>query len=191
MENGVEALKMASSMLIFVLAITITISVFTSATQALNRIFTSQEAEQYVTAIDEEGNEYFLNNVRFDGGTRIVEIETIIPSIYRAYKENYAIYFYEKNGTGYTEYWINTNDKGEQINYIDLNQENHATVEKAIESINKLLYETDGGLYNKLKGKQFTEMLGEYYMDDVSGAEETAEVNKVKKRLIVYILTEE
>ena len=57
MENGVEALKMASSMLIFVLAITITISVFTSATQALNRIFTSQEAEQYVTAIDEEGNE--------------------------------------------------------------------------------------------------------------------------------------
>ena len=187
MENGVEALKMASGMLIFVLAITITISVFTSATQALNRIFTSQESEQYVTAIDEEGNEYFLNNVRFDGGTRIVGIETIIPSIYRAYKENYAIYFYDKEKNAYP---IRTNDKGEEVNYIDLNQENHATVEKAIESVNKLLYETDGGLYNKLKEEQFTEMLGEYYMDDVSGAEETAEVNKVKKRLIAYILTD-
>ena len=39
MENGVEALKMAASMLIFVLAITIAISAFTSATQALKRIF--------------------------------------------------------------------------------------------------------------------------------------------------------
>ena len=85
MENGVEALKIASAVLIFVLAITITISAFTKATQAINRIFSIQNEDEYVTMVDENGEEYYLNFVRFvQGGTREVGIETIIPSSYRA-----------------------------------------------------------------------------------------------------------
>ena len=64
MENGVQALKLAASILIFVMAITITISVFTSAAQALNRIFNMQNDDEYVT--DSNGN--FLNFVNFDDG---------------------------------------------------------------------------------------------------------------------------
>ena len=81
MENGVQALKIAASVLIFVIAITIAISAFSSATQALNRIFNMQNEDEYVTSIDKDGNEYYLNFVRFSGGTRKVGIETIIPSI--------------------------------------------------------------------------------------------------------------
>ena len=79
MENGVEALKIAAGMLIFVLAITITISCFTSAIQALNRIFDMQNGDEYVTVKDEEGRDVYLNFVdfRFDSGTRKVGIETI------------------------------------------------------------------------------------------------------------------
>ena len=72
------------------------------------------------------------------------------------------------------------------INYIDLEKEAHASVEAAINHINELLYTEDNGLYQKLKDMTFTEKLGEYYMDDVLGETGTAEVNKTKKRVIVY-----
>ena len=177
MENGVEALKIASGMLIFVLAITITISAFTTASQALNQIFTAKDAHEYVT--DADGN--YLNFVKFDGGTRKVSVDTIIPSIYRAYKENYAIYFYKNDGT---EFVLYEKEDGEKVNYIDLQKEVHGSSEKAIEHINNLLYNED--LYRRLQEKDFIEKLGEYYMEDVSGATETAEVNKIKKRVIAY-----
>lgn len=179
MENGVEALKIAASMLIFVLAITITISAFSTATQALHRIFDMRSSDEYVT--DADGNYLNFVNFRFDGGTREVGVETIIPSIYRAYKENYAIYFYNSDETPMD---LDTSDD-DVINYIDLEKEVYANAEKAIESINKLLYEE--GLYDTLKDKTFIEKLGEYYMDDINGETGTAEVNKTKKRVIVYI----
>jgi len=189
MENGVEALKIASAVLIFVLAITITISAFTNATQALNRIFRMQEEEEYVMAKDEDGNDYYLNFIRFENqGTREVGIETIVPSIYRAYKENYAIYFYDSSGNPLTLY---EDEEKKEISYIDLDQEAHASAEKAIEHINNILYVGNGfhanGLYQTLAGKIFTEKLGEYYMNDVEEKSEIAEVNKTKKRVIVYI----
>lgn len=181
MENGVEALKIASGMLIFVLTITIAISAFTTSAQALNRIFAMRDSEEYVTVTDENGEEYYLNFIRFDeleGGTRKVGVETIIPTIYRAYKENYAIYFYNSDGT---ELII---DEDTEVNYIDLQQEVHASAEDAINHINKILYED--GLYQDLKDETFIEKLGEYYMDDASGETTTAEVNKTKKRVITY-----
>lgn len=183
MENGVQALKIAASVLIFVIAITIAISAFTSATQALNRIFNMRNEDEYVTVTDENGNEYYLNFVRFNGGTRKVGVETIIPSIYRAYKENYAIYFFDSDNNPID---LDENDDKE-INYIDLEKEVYSSTEKAIEYINTLLY--DYGLYERLKEDYgtFTEKLGEYYMNDVEGETEIAEVNKIKKRVIVYI----
>lgn len=182
MENGVQALKIAASVLIFVIAITIAISAFTSATQALNRIFNMRNEDEYVTVTDENGNEYYLNFVRFNGGTRKVGVETIIPSIYRAYKENYAIYFFDSDNNP-----IDLDENGDkEINYIDLEKEVYSSTEKAIEYINTLLY--DYGLYERLKDYgTFTEKLGEYYMNDVEGETEIAEVNKIKKRVIVYI----
>lgn len=189
MENGVQALKIAASMLIFVIAITITISAFTSAAQALRRIFDMKNDDEYVTVKDEEGNEYYLNYVRFNGGTREVGVETIIPSIYRAYKENYSIYFYDYNEKPMVLY---TKDNGEEVNYIDLEKEVYANAEAAIAGVKALLYGekcilSNDGLYNYLQGKTFIEKLGEYYMDDVNGETGTSEVNKTKKRVIAYI----
>lgn len=181
MENGVEALKMAGGMLIFVLAISIAISCFTQAAQAMQRIWEEQQAEEaYVT--DENGN--YLNYVNFDGGTREVSVETIIPNMYRAYKENFSIYFYNSNRIPYELY---KNSDNEIINYVDLiKEEAYANEEVAINHLNKLL-DTDG-LYERLSGRIFTEYLGEYYQEDISGVTDTAEVNKNKKRVIVYVL---
>ena len=175
MENGVEALKIASGMLIFVLALTITISAFTSASQAITRILTAKESEEYVK--DADGN--YINYVNYEGETREVGVETIIPTIYRAYKENFAIYFYNSDGTSFKLY----EKDGQIVNYVDLEKEVHTSPESAIQNINELL---ENGLYETLANNTFTERLGEYYMDDVTGETDTAEVNKVKKRVIAY-----
>jgi len=196
MENGVQALKIAFSMLIFVLAITITISSLTSAVQALNRIFGARDSEKYVTNASGD----FLNFVDLDlssGGIRQVGIETIVPSIYRAYKENFAIYFY-KNVGGVNQplvlYETFKDGATIQVNYIDLEKEIHASAESAIENINDLLENGNSffpnGLYEYLgtSTRTFTEMLGEYYMDDIkAGGNDVADVNKIKKRVIIYI----
>lgn len=176
MENGVEALKIGAGMLIFVLAITITISAFTTASQAINRIINSREAEEYVK--DADGN--YINYVNFEGETRKVGVETIVPMMYRAYKENFAIYFYNEDGTEFTLYKKNDED----INYIDLEREVHASADSAIENIKQIL---ENGLYETLAQNTFNEKLGEYYMNDVSGETETSDVNKTKKRVIVYM----
>lgn len=189
MENSVEALHMAGNVLIFVIAITITISCFTSAIQSLNTIFKMQTADEFVT--DENGN--FLNFVSFDGGTREVTLETIISSIYRAYKENYVIYFYKSNGDPLVLYEIEKGGETIEVNYIDLEKEAYENAEAATKSVEDLLYGEkckldSAGLYNYLKGKTFIEKLGEYYMDDISGGAGIAEVNKTKKRIITYTL---
>ena len=189
MENSVEALNMAGNVLIFVIAITITISCFTSAIQSLNTIFDMQTADEFVT--DADGN--FLNFVNFDGGTREVTVETIIPAIYRAYKENYSIYFYESNGDPLVLYEMEKGENTIRVNYIDLEQEIYSNSEAAIANLKDLLYGNKcaldpEGLYNYLQDKSFIEKQGEYYMDDISGGENTAEVNKTKKRIITYTL---
>ena len=179
MENGVEALKIVFGIIIFVLAISISISCFTQAVQAMHRIWEMQQAdESYIT--DANGN--YLHYVNFNGGTRDVSAETIVPNMYRAYKENFAIYFYDATGNKLELY---KNSSGEMVNYLDLEKEVHSNEETAIQHLNEVLKE---GLYDSLKGSTFIEYLGEYYQEDVSGITETADVNKSKKRIIAYKL---
>lgn len=181
MENGVEALKIACGMIIFVLAISITISSFTQATHAIQKIWEiQQEDEAYIT--DSEGK--YLNYINFDigKGNREVGVETIIPNMYRAYKENFAIYFFKSNGVDTFELY--TNENGDTINYVDLLGEEYSGPTVAVEQLGARLTE---GLYEKLAGNTFIEYLGEYYQDDLKGETNVAEVNKTKKRVIVYV----
>ena len=187
MENGVQALKLGASMLIFVIAITITISAFTMAVQAINRIFSAEEKQEYVK--DSAGN--YINFVNFNGGTREVGIETIVPMIYRAYAENYCIYFYKSDGVTplvlYTEGSKEINWIGQINDMIPDKTERNSNV-----TAEELFIQKD--IYNTLKDKTFTEMLGEYISGEEADGEseetETTEgtgANKIKKRMIVYI----
>ena len=45
----------------------------------------------------------------------------------------------------------------------------------------------NNGLYNQIKGKQFTESLGVYYQEEIDGNQSnTPDANKTKKRVITY-----
>lgn len=84
MENAADALQMAAFVLIFVLALSISINAFGEARQTSQVLLDYRDREYDYTYIE-------ANNP--DETKRIVGAETIIPSIYKAYKENYKIVF--------------------------------------------------------------------------------------------------
>lgn len=201
MENAVEALKIAFAMLMFGMALTLSISSFSQATQAVDAITTLRDREAhytYVTPTDEL--------------TRNVGIETVITSMYRAYKENIKIYFYDSYGNPIDIYII-FDGKGGSLptSCFELANHNFESPEEATiflhllvgginidkknvisdeimsdEEFNGIIdkYKNNfiytDGIYNQFVGKEFKEQLGEYY--EGTGASE------IKKRVITYTL---
>ena len=84
MENATEALKLGASILIFVLALMISINAFTEARQ------TSQIVLEYN---DREYDLKYEDRYIEDNGTteRVVSAEAIVTAIYKSYTENYKI----------------------------------------------------------------------------------------------------
>lgn len=189
MENAADALKMAAWVLIFVVALSIIINAFGMARQTTDILISYND------------NEYYTDYVEQGSTERKVGYETIIPAIYRAYKENYKIIFLNNDGT--PMYFYENKNTKEQINYIDLEKQNvgnYTAKEEFIKyivtgkEINNSQYKFENsydiknnGLYNQIKGKQFTESLGVYYQEEIDGNQSnTPDANKTKKRVITY-----
>ena len=85
MENAADALKMAGAVLLFVLALSIIILAFGQARESADTIIDYKDRETFY--ID---SEYYYSG---DTSERIVNLETVIPSVFRAYLENYKIVF--------------------------------------------------------------------------------------------------
>ena len=189
MENAADALKMAAWVLIFVVALSIIVNAFGMARQTTDILISYND------------NEYYTDYVEQGSTERKVGYETIIPAIYRAYKENYKIIFLNNDGT--PMYFYENKNTKEQINYIDLEKQNvgnDTAKEEFIKyivtgkEINNSQYKFENsydiknnGLYNQIKGKQFTESLGVYYQEEIDGNQSnTPDANKTKKRVITY-----
>ena len=189
MENAADALKMAAWVLIFVVALSIIINAFGMARQTTDILISYND------------NEYYTDYVEQGNTERKVGYETIIPAIYRAYKENYKIIFLNNDGT--PMYFYENKNTKEQINYIDLEKQNVGNDTEKEEfikyivtgkEINNSQYKFENsydiknnGLYNQIKGKQFTESLGVYYQEEIDGNQSnTPDANKTKKRVITY-----
>lgn len=194
MENAAEALKIAFAVMLFVMALTLSMSSFSQATRAVNTITSMRDRENgwvgdlmYVTPSE---------NL-----TRTVGIETVVTSMYRAYEENMTIYFFENDGIKPLVLYNELDNKGNivpggGISSIDLSNETFGVQQEPKEFLdiilggNEVLMDKDestkdkyekkilytDGLYNKLKNLQFEEKLGEY--TDSTG---------LTKRVITYI----
>lgn len=211
MENAVEALKMAGSVLLFVIALSVAILAFTTSRESLDKIIKYSDRESL--RIDNDSRFYYLAN---DSDTkRYVGNETIIPAIYRAYKENFKIIF-EFNDSSYFLYQKSKGTNVETINRIDLAKETIANDLDSIEFLNGIIYHKYNvneatyktkfkihdlptkSLYdyisNKLKTNyKIEEKLGTYYMEDLSEAKVDSNLkdnnNKNEKRVITYTFT--
>lgn len=87
MDNAVDALKLAFAMLVFVMAITVSITAFGQAKATSDEVFYMADKTNFYeyTSDDEE-----KQKLKLEEG-RIVSIETIIPTLYRYYKENFNV----------------------------------------------------------------------------------------------------
>lgn len=204
MENAADALQMAAAVLVFVLALSISINAFGEARQTAQTILDMRDREydyEYIQG-DETGN----------GTERIVSGETIIPSIYKAYSENYKIVFKDKNENGmrlYDKYVATNSSHIKQICYIDLENEVLGSDARKKDFLEILLYGSDSrnidtqifedsglinlprssdqGLYENIKNKKFKEYLGVYYQEELQGTSSTPDANKTLKRVLTYI----
>lgn len=187
MENAVEAMKLAFSIMIFVFALSISISGFTQARLLVDTIIDNKALEEsYIK--DADGN--YLNYLNFaegPGGTRTVGVDTIVSTMYRAYKENFKIYFYNIESSANCNLQSFEDENNETVYYIDLEKETFANTEEAYKYLDNILSNTGNKFYKYLSNNKFTEKLGEYYQEDEEGITDIAEVNKNKKRVIIYI----
>lgn len=193
MENATEALKMGAAVLMFVLALSVSLNAFGEARQTSQILLNYKDKEYNYTYVEDNGTT-----------SRTVSAESIIPSIYKAYKENFKIIFKKSPDEALEIY----KKKGKSICYIDLQKESLANDSQKEIFIKAILYGKnrcsnwdeinnkffnneinlhEEGLYDIIKGKQFTEYLGVYYQNEVSGITESSNVNDPEKRVITYI----
>lgn len=214
MENAVDALHIAASVLIFVLALTISINAFGQARQTADMLVSYNDREYSYTYVEE--NTDGAGNVLTE---RLVGLDSIIPSIYKAYRENYKIVFRDSETSETAEnllegdglYKKRNNETGiyEPVYKIDLENESLAGDEQKLDFLSVILYGNKAdnfgdissrlgnlgislnstGLYDKINNRKFKEDIGIYYQEEAGGVgEDVPEANKTEKRVITYTL---
>lgn len=136
MENAVDSLKIAFGVLIFTVALSISISTFSNARRAIDGITTIKDKTQEYVYLEPSTT-----------SNRDVGIETIIPALYKAYSENYRVEFWVKDSAGTEKKLILYSRRNvearenywEEVNYIDLIDENFGSESLAIDHLNALL----------------------------------------------------
>lgn len=140
-------------------------------------------------------------------------LESIIPTIYKAYKENYKIIFDKELFKDYGVYQKQNDTTNTPIYSIDLQKEVIGGDEQKEDFIMAILYgkkyekfdnvsETfktnlkiilnDEGIYDKIKTRKVKESIGIYYQEEevtdgsTSNTENVPDANKTEKRIITY-----
>ncbi|MCI9063640.1 MAG: hypothetical protein HFJ17_03455 [Clostridia bacterium] len=191
MENITDALYMAGAILIFVIALTVSMSSFTTMRSQIDSIVEmDQKIDMATDGTESSGKANYLNYINTSSTVRTVGIETLVSSMYRVAKENYVVYIKasglpdgrlmelkntakDKANRVENQSFPNSSDSisaDDRILYIDINGKNS--------NIDALLEET----YNTLARKKFREYLGVYQENT-----EANEVNRTTYRVITYV----
>ncbi len=211
-ENISDALRMAGSVLLFILGLSITILALTQARETIDIVLSYSDKESLT--IENDSRYYYLSDE--NDTSRYVGKETIIPAIYRAYKENYKIVFkFPDDHYLYTQYAKNQVTgvfEEKKIKTIDLSKQIIASDLASRQFLNGIIYGDfeyspgkdksayvknfnitphDISLYSYLTEKEnsykIKETLGTYYMEELgSTPTELEDVNKTEKRVITY-----
>lgn len=201
MENAVDALHMAASVLIFVLALSISINAFGQARQTADMLVSYNDREYSYTYVEENTDE--AGNVLTE---RLVGLDSIIPSIYKAYRENYKIVFRDSETSETAEnllgidglYRKRNNETGnyDPVYKIDLEKESLAGDEQKLEFLSAILYGNDAdnfddisprlrnlgislnstGLYDKINNRKLKEDIGIYYQEEAGVVDDGSDI---------------
>ena len=194
MENAVEALKMAGFMLLFIIALSITMVTLTQAKTTADSLVKNQDRQetyQYVELAEGETKAF----------SRTVTLSDIIPTLYRYAQEDYAVQFYNSVGSPLNVYESGQMQNGIHVkkNDLDLDTEhweengvtkyeewrgNTTKIKQHVDDVVEFL------LQPSYKDRQFEEKLGtiEDYEEDQDTNELVPDINKQYKRVITYTL---
>ena len=180
MENASDALVMAGQILIFIIALTVCISSFTTIRAEVNQIVGQKDTIRMA----KDGN-----------AIRTVKSDTLITAMYRAIKENYVIYLklnnYDELDTKYVTFCkAETTSAVEDKNGNPIIKQDDQLIRVTIGSsesgnnqyVNAML--SKGKLFEKIKNSSFAEYLGEYQS---YSATDVSEENKDTYRIITYV----
>ena len=133
MENAADALKMAAAVLIFIIAIASSFSLFGTAKQTADSVIGMRDKQKYLDAAEldtvlyvssdviskedsKEGNSQVVGLTT--KGDRIVGIDDVISTIYRYNKEKYGVTIVKANGEVIARFDSNTENVMSQYNNI-------------------------------------------------------------------------
>lgn len=119
MENAVDALKIAFGLLVFAIAITLAFSVVGQARITADAVFKATDKTNFYDYAEE--GDY---NTKED---RIVSFETLLPTIHRYAKEQYAVTIFDTDGTPIVRYDLYTEGFMQNWNEIIKNMEKTGT----------------------------------------------------------------
>jgi len=109
MENAVDALKIGFAVFVFTMALSLAIYMFTEAKTTADIVLHSSDITTYMEYEEvAEGSE-----------NRVVGLETIIPTLYKYYKENYTVIFRDSSGKFLPIYETQTNTELWSPGYIN------------------------------------------------------------------------
>ncbi len=96
MENAVDALKLAFGVLVFVIALTVIMTMFTQARETSDLVLQRSDITEFMDYTEQS---QIVGGITLSGEERVVGLETIIPTLYKYYKENYTVVFLNSNGS--------------------------------------------------------------------------------------------
>lgn len=180
MENATDALIMAGSVLIFIIALTITISSFSTVRKGIDGLISQTETVELA-----EGSQGYVNYMKANGNTtRVVGAETVIASMYRTLKENYVVYIELEN---YDNLSL-TSDKNIKIDTLE--NESGKILKFTLNENDDILTKSESQkkyqdlmkiFYKKIENMTFDEKLGEY-----QNKSDVSKENKLTYRIITY-----
>ena len=193
MENAVEALKMAGFMLLFIIALSITMITLTHAKTTADSLVKNQDRQQSYQYIEVTGD---LSKSL----SRTVTLADIIPTLYRYAQEDYAVQFYTSSGSPLYIYESGQIKNGVPVKKNDLDLDTEHWIENG-----ETRYEDWRGNTTKIKqhvddvveyllanykNSNFEEKLGttEDYEESQDTNELVPDINKQYKRIITYTL---
>ena len=191
MENAVEALKMAGFMLLFIIALSITMITLTQAKTTADSLVKNQDRQQSYQYIEVTGD---LSKSL----SRTVTLADIIPTLYRYAQEDYAVQFYTSSGSPLYIYESGQIKNGVPVKKNDLDLDTEHWIENG-----ETRYEDWRGNTTKIKqhvddvveyllanykNSNFEEKLGttEDYEESQDTNELVPDINKQYKRIITY-----
>lgn len=110
MENAVDGLKIAFAVLVFTMALSLAIYMFTEARITSDAVLQTSDVTEFMEYVESDN---------IENEDRIVGLETIVPTLYKYYKENYTVVFRNSDGSPLELYETQTNTDLWSLGYIN------------------------------------------------------------------------